>query len=36
MTYRQTADFLLHDWLDVESLQQPPRSPTIRARPSRR
>ncbi|HEY8708476.1 MAG TPA: acyl-CoA dehydrogenase family protein, partial [Burkholderiaceae bacterium] len=22
MSYRQTADFLLYDWLDVESLQQ--------------
>ena len=25
MTYRQTADFLLHDWLDVESLTARPR-----------
>ena len=25
MSYRQTADFLLYDWLDVESLQQRPR-----------
>ncbi len=25
MTFRQTLDFLLHDWLDVESLQQRPR-----------
>ena len=22
MSYRQTADFLLYDWLDVEALQQ--------------
>ena len=25
MSYRQTADFLLYDWLDVESLQARPR-----------
>ena len=25
MTYRQTADFLLYDWLGVETLQQRPR-----------
>ncbi|HEY9064063.1 MAG TPA: acyl-CoA dehydrogenase family protein, partial [Burkholderiaceae bacterium] len=25
MSYRQTADFLLYDWLDVESLQSRPR-----------
>ena len=25
MSYRQTIDFLLYDWLDVESLQQRPR-----------
>ena len=25
MTYRQTADFLLYDWLDVESLRSRPR-----------
>jgi butyryl-CoA dehydrogenase len=25
MTYRQTADFLLYDWLDVEALQSRPR-----------
>jgi alkylation response protein AidB-like acyl-CoA dehydrogenase len=25
MSYRQTIDFLLHDWLDVESLQERPR-----------
>ncbi len=25
MPFRQTLDFLLHDWLDVESLQQRPR-----------
>ena len=25
MTYRQTADFLLYDWLDVESLTARPR-----------
>lgn len=25
MSYRQTADFLMYDWLDVESLQQRPR-----------
>lgn len=25
MSYRQTADFLLYEWLDVESLQQRPR-----------
>jgi alkylation response protein AidB-like acyl-CoA dehydrogenase len=25
MSYRQTADFLLYDWLDVESLQKRPR-----------
>ncbi|MES1163470.1 MAG: acyl-CoA dehydrogenase N-terminal domain-containing protein, partial [Rhizobacter sp.] len=22
MSYRQTIDFLLHDWLNVEALQQ--------------
>ena len=25
MTYRQTVDFLLHDWLAVDQLQQRPR-----------
>ena len=25
MSYRRTIDFLLHDWLDVESLRERPR-----------